>query len=313
MTGQDKRLEAAGGTFAFASVAHLELPAGIVALSMEALREGIAHAPDDSLFQHVTCVPVRYPHARDLPSNDFARWVGTSMQAPEVAERLAFAGAATAQPIADLRASLLSVLDSVPARDRKREAPAEAAFHFLRVRSVAVPLGIEAVDPVEAIEVWHRLDSAAVFFHTVEAPVFGDTRNDFPTWLRAHGADGLALQAEQAVAAGRPIARLRRDLGSRWRRSQIGRRLAERSGVSEAERLREARAAMARLAGRLRGGRRAPESRSGAGGAGGGGAGGVGGAGASGVGGVSGVGGAGETGGPMGPDDLLGPEEENRP
>jgi len=240
--------------FTFCSVAHLEAPSGIVAPNMEALRSGIERAPDDSLFQHVTCVPVRYPHARDLPSNDFARWVGTSLQAPEVAERLAFAGAATAQPIPELRAALLSVLDSVPPRDRQRDAPPEAAFHFLRVRSVPVPLGIEAIDPVAAIDIWHRLDSAAVFYHVIEAPVFGNEESSFPAWLRAHGAVGLAEQTEQAVAAGRPIGRLRRDLGGRWRRSQIGRRLAERAGAPEEERLREARAAMARLAGRLRGG-----------------------------------------------------------
>lgn len=249
------------GPFAFASVAHLEAPSGVVALSMDALRAGIDQAPDDSLFQHVTCVPVRYPHARDLPSNDFARWVGTSLQSPETAERLAFAGAATAQPIRELRAALISVLDSVPALDRQREAPPEAAFHFLRVRSVPVPLGIEAADPVQAIDLWHRLDSAAVFYHVVEAPVFGDASNSFPAWLRAHGADDLADQAEQAVSAGRPIARLRKDLGARWKRSQIGRRLAERAGAPEEERLREARAAIARFAGRLRGGGKRPEPR----------------------------------------------------
>ena len=251
------------GPFTFASVAHLEGPCGIVALSLAALRNGIAKAPDDSLFQHVTCVPVRYPHARDLPSNDFARWVGTSLQAPETAERLAFAGAATAQPVADLRMALLSVLDSVPARDKTREAPEEAAFHFVRVQSVPVPLGFVAADPVEAIDLWHRLDSAAIFFHTVEAPVFGDLANSFPAWLRVHGADGLATQAEQAVAAGRPISRLRKDLGGRWRRSQIGRRLAERAGAPEDERIREARAAIARLAGRLRGGPKRPPERGG--------------------------------------------------
>jgi hypothetical protein len=244
----------ADGPFSFASVAHLQAPAGIVAATMDGLREGIANAPDDSLFLHVTTVPVRYPHARDLPSNDFALWVGSALQAPEAAERLAFAGAATAQRIEDLRAALLGVLDSVPARDRKREAAEQAVFHFVRARSVRVPLGVQAVDPVEMVEVWPRLDSAAVFYHLVEAPVFGDAANSLPAWLRAHGADQLAIQAEQAVAAGRPIARLRRDLGMRWRRSQIGRRLAEGAGVPEAERLRQARAAMARLAGRLRGG-----------------------------------------------------------
>jgi hypothetical protein len=249
----DTAARALSGPFQFASVTHLQAPAGLNAVTMEALREGIANAPDDSLFLHVCCVSVRYPHARDLPSNDFALWVGTALQAPEAAERLAFAGSAAAQPIAELRASLLRVLDSVPSRDRKREAADEAAFHFVRVRSVPIPLGVEATDPVEMVDVWHRLDSAAVFYHLIEAPVFGDLSHSLPAWLRAHDADSLAVQAEQAVAAGRPIARLRRDLGMRWRRSQIGRRLADVSGVPEQERLRQARAAMARLAGRLRG------------------------------------------------------------
>jgi hypothetical protein len=242
------------GPFPFCSVAHLEAPAGFAATSMETLREGIARAPDDCLFLHVTCVPMRHPHARDLPSNDFALWVGTALQAPETAERLAFAGSATAQPIGELRAALLQVLDSVAPRDRKRESAEEATFHFVRGRSVPIPLGFEAADPVEIVEAWHRLDSAAVFYHLIEAPVFGDVANSLPAWLRARGADSLAVQAEQAVAAGRPVARMRRDLGMRWRRSQIGRRLAEGAGVPEAERLRQARAAMARLAGRLRGG-----------------------------------------------------------
>ena len=243
------------GPFSFCSVAHLEAPAGFVASSMESLREGIEKVPDDCLFLHVTCVPVRHPHARDLPSNDIALWVGTALQAPETAERLAFAGSAAAQPMNELRGELLKVLDSVAPRDRKRESAEEAAFHFVRGRSVPIPLGFQAADPVELVDAWHRLDSAAVFYHLIEAPVFGDVANSLPAWLRAHGADSLAVQAEQAVAAGRPIARMRRDLGMRWRRSQIGRRLAEGAGVPEAERLRQARAAMARLAGRLRGGR----------------------------------------------------------
>jgi hypothetical protein len=236
------------------TVAHLEAPAGRVAATLESLREGIAEAPDDSLFHHVTRIPARHPHARDLPGNDFARWTRTALDAPETAERLAFAGSDPGRPLAEVRAALLKVFESIPARDRAREAAEGVAFHFIRTRSVVVPLGIEADDPAEAIEAWARLDSAAVFYHLIEAPLTGDTEHALVAWLRARGAGGLASAAEEEVAEGRPLERLRRELGARWRRSMIKRRLAERAVAPEAERRRDARAAMARLAGRLRGG-----------------------------------------------------------
>src|SRR5262245_54702585 len=100
--------------FGFFSVAHLEAPAGLDATALSELRDGIAAAPPRSLFHHVNRVAIRFPLARDLPRNDFARWVGTAMQEPEIAERLAFAGVDALQPLEELRAGLLRVLDSVP-------------------------------------------------------------------------------------------------------------------------------------------------------------------------------------------------------
>jgi hypothetical protein len=63
----------------------------------------------------------------------------------------------------------------------------------------------------------------------------------------------MADSAEQVVRSSRPLNILLKEVGSRWRRSMIGRRLIERAEAPELERQREARAAMARLAGRLRG------------------------------------------------------------
>ena len=238
--------------FHFVSVAHLEAPAGLVATSMDALRESIERAPDDAIFQHVTRLPIRHPHARDLPGNDFARWVRTALQAPEAAERLAFAGSDHSRPIAEVRASLLAALERVPARDRRREAAEEGTFHLISARSVRVPLDLEVATPVDLIGLWPQLDPAAVFYHLVEAPARGDMDASLVIWLERQGAKGMARAAAEEVAEGRPLERLRRELGTRWRRSQIGRRLAEKAGTSEAERRRDATETIARLAGRLR-------------------------------------------------------------
>lgn len=239
--------------FTFLTPSPLECPAGQVAVDIQSLRDGIAAASDASLFQHVTRMPVRFPHARDVPENDFARWVGDVMQLPEVSERLAFVGSASCAHFGQLRDSLLEVLDRVPPKDRKREAPEGAAFHFLEAYSVLAPLGVDVTSAAEVIEVWPWIDLGSAFYHLVEAPLHGTTEHALIPWLREHGGKSMADSAQQVVSSSRPLAILLKEVGSRWRRSMIGRRLIERAEAPELERQREARAAMARLAGRLRG------------------------------------------------------------
>lgn len=241
-------------SFEFFTPAALEMPAGPVAYDLEGMRAGIASVAPASLFQHVTRMPVRFPHARDIPENDFARWVGDALQLPEVSERLAFAGSSPTGSLEDLRASLLAVLDRVSGRDRKREVSDGAAFHFIESRLVLAPLGFRAAEPSQVIEIWPWIDLSAAFYHLVEAPLMDRMDHALVPWLRERGAAGLADPAEQVVCSGRPLQFALRDIGSRWRRSQIGRRLLQRAEAPELERQREARAAIARLAGRLKGG-----------------------------------------------------------
>jgi hypothetical protein len=240
-------------SFQFHTPATLESPAGHVAADLEQLRTGIASVNVASLFHHVTRIPARFPHARDLPENDFARWVGDAIQLPEVSERLAFAGSVPSGTPEALRGTLMAVLDRVSARDRKREASEGAAFHFVIAQTVLAPLGIVANEPVDVIEAWPWIDLGSAFYHLIEAPAFGQQEHALIPWLREHGAKALADSADQVVGTGRPLAPMLREVGTRWRRSQIGRRLIERSDAPEAERRREARAAMARLVGRLKG------------------------------------------------------------
>ena len=240
--------------FTFYTPSPLESPAGQIATDIQSLRDGLAACSDASVFQHVTRMPVRFPHARDVPENDFARWAGDVMQMPEVSERLAFVGSGSCTSFDELRGSLLGVLDRVQSKERRREAPEGASFYFLAAESVLAPLGVEARTPAEVIEVWPWIDLGSAFYHLVEAPLYGKDEHALITWLREHGGKSIADSAEQVVRSSRPLNILLREVGSRWRRSMIGRRLIERSEAPELERQREARAAMARLAGRLRGG-----------------------------------------------------------
>ncbi len=241
------------GRFQFLTAAVLESPAGIVATDLPSLRSGIASAPAPSLFHHVTRVPARFPHARDLPANDFARWVRDALQLDELGERLALHGSNPVEPIEHLCAGLLESLDRAPARARERRAADGEAFHFVTVQIVRTPLAAEADTTDAIVDAWSGIDLDAAFYHLIAAPVLGRPEEALIPWLRAHGAAGLASTAERMVQSGFPLARLHREIGVRWRRSRIARLLADRARTPESQRTEEGRAAMARLAGRIRG------------------------------------------------------------
>jgi hypothetical protein len=239
--------------FRFSTVAHLEYPAGPVATDFATLREGIATVPAGSLFHHIIRMVVRHPRAHDLPPNDFARWVGVALQDPETAERLAFVGTQPLLPMEELRVALLRILDDVAGRKRPDiGTPQTAAFHFVTARSVKAPLGLEAELPEQVPEVWRQVDSAAAFYHLIEARVLGPVEDDLVLWLERNGGHKLAGVAESLTMGGMPLLRLHREIGSRWRRALIPARLVRRTEESESVRRQEARAVVARFAGRLR-------------------------------------------------------------
>lgn len=238
--------------FPFSTVAHLEYPAGRTATDLESLREGIARVPPESLFFHITRVAVRHPRARDLPPNDFANWAAAALQEPEVAERLAFAGAQPLVELEDQRTALLQILDDAIGKKHGEDVGQAAAFHFISARSVKAPLGFTVDHPEQVVHLWPRVDSAAAFYHLVEARVLGPVQDDLAAWLRERGAIRLAEVAEEVTMGGMPLLRLHREIGARWRRSLIATRLVERTEKSDAARRQDARQAMARLAGRLR-------------------------------------------------------------
>jgi len=239
-------------SFPFSTVAHLEYPAGRSASDLNSLREGIALVPPESLFFHITRVSVRHPRARDLPPNDFANWTASALQEPEIAERLAFAGAQPLVSLEELRASLLRILDEASSRKRAETAPQGAAFHFISARSVKAGLGLTAEEPEQVVPLWPRIDFASAFYHLVEARILGPVEDDLVAWLRSRGAAKLAASAETLTMGGMPLMRLHREIGARWGRSLIPSRLLRRTEEPDAARRQEARAVVARFAGRLR-------------------------------------------------------------
>jgi hypothetical protein len=245
--------------FELTAVVHLVRPTGHTAHDLEELRAGISAADARSLFLHTVQALLRQPASEDPPADDLSAWVGGVVQDRETAERLAFAAqAGSASPDA-LRGALLHVLESVPEKARRtRDAPEGGDFVFLSADSVRVPTGALAADPEELLELLARADASVWFQHLYEQPWFADGGRTISSWLRECGGGRLAALLEECAAEALPLAALRRRVLGRWRRGQIGRRVARAAGRTEEERREAGREAVAGLVRRLQRGGDAP-------------------------------------------------------
>jgi hypothetical protein len=245
--------------FALRAVVHLVRPEGRTARDLDALRGGIAAADSGTLFFHTVQGLLRHPEAEDPPADDLSSWVNGVLQDRETAERMAFAIQAHPTAPEPLRAALLQVLDPIPERVRvTRDAPAGGEFVFLTADSVAVPTGAVASTPADLYDLMVDADPSVWFYHVVEEGWFEPGGDTLLRWLRERGEERLALVVEEAAAEALPLAALRRRVLGRWRRSDLGRRIAHAAGRPEEERREAAHEAVAGLVRRMRRGTREP-------------------------------------------------------
>jgi hypothetical protein len=234
--------------FELRDVVHLVRPWGRPAGNLEELRQAIATAPVEVLFHHAVQYQLRHPAAEELPRDDFSAWIGGVAQDAEVAERLSFAVQARGTAPDPLRAALLEVLDSIPARRRQEgDAPEESAFRFLSATSLSYPAGLSVRDGHELVEALLEADAGVWFFHLIEEPWRGAGRAPLLEWLDGLGQQRLAGWLREAAGSGRPIDAARARVLRRWRRSRIGRSVAEVATAPDAARREAGREAVARL------------------------------------------------------------------
>ncbi len=239
--------------FELTAVVHLVRPAGRTARDLEELRDGVAQVPARSLFFHTVQCVLRQPEAEDPPADDLSAWVNGVVQDRETAERLAFATQTRGTGAEAVRAALLEVLEAIPEKSRRaRDAPEGGAFVFLAADPVPVPTGEVAAEPAQLYDQLATADPSVWFYHLIEEPWFGEGRRPLALWLREAGAARQAGLLEECAAEGLPLAALRRRVLGRWRRSDLGRRLARAAGRPEEERREAGREAVAGLVRRLR-------------------------------------------------------------
>ncbi len=235
--------------FELRHVVHLVRPLGRPAGDLESLRAGLAEAPPESLFHHAVQYALRDPAAGELPPDDFSAWIGGVVQDAETAERFTFAVQGAAAAPEPLRRAALEVLDALPAKRRaERAAPPGSEFRFRTAASLVVPTGVAVRDGRELLESLIEADAGVWFLHLVEEPWSGGGPAPLLAWLEARGDARLARWLAEASSSGLPIDKARARVLGRWRRSHLGRRVAEAAASASDERIAAGREAIASLA-----------------------------------------------------------------
>lgn len=236
-----------GTAFELNGVAHLIRPWGPPAQDLEQLRQGIAAAPADVIFHHAVQYQLRHPGADELPPDDFSAWIGGVVQDAETAERMSFVVQGRNASPESLRAALLEVLDAVPEKRRvQRDAPEDCAFLFMSASSAEFLTETPVRDGQELVDALIESDACVWFYHLIQQPWFANGRSPLLDWLAPYEPK-LASWLEEATHSGMPIDKARTRVQKRWRRSCIGKHLAEATTKPEDTRREAGRLAVARL------------------------------------------------------------------
>jgi hypothetical protein len=243
---------AEGDPFELRGVAHLIQPWGTPARDLDQLRDGIASAPVEVLFNHTVQYQLRHSGANELPPDDFSAWVGGVVQDAETAERLSFAAQSRNTSVASVRVALLEVLNLLSeGRRRARDAPEESAFLFLSATSVNFSTGTFVGDGQELVETLLEADPGVWFYHLVEERWFREGHASLVDWLLTTRDHRLASRLVDAADSGLPIEKARAQLHRRWRQSRIARQVTEAAASPEDARREAGRQAVARLVRRV--------------------------------------------------------------
>jgi hypothetical protein len=233
--------------FALATVAHLMRPWGSPVRELSQLREAIATAPDEVLFQHTVQHPLRDPATEAPAPDDLSAWVRGVLRDPETAERISFAAQTRNASSALIRAALLEIFDAIPEKRRAdRITHADGALQLLASVSVSFASGTTVRDEREMVDALLAADAGSWFLHLIEEPWYTG-HSTLLEWLDRGGMTRLAKWLREAAASGQPIEKWRSQLARRWGRSQIAQRVAQVANQPEPDRREAGRQAIARL------------------------------------------------------------------
>ena len=156
-----------------------------VAANLAELRDGIAHASDESIFYHTFQTLGRNHFRTEGFSNDFAQWVLAAMNRAQLAERLASIDVRDYLGIAELRSDVLRIVsDHCAAEPRDERLSAFEPFYFCEAVQIMVPLDLKANNLLELRDGVMHTSNASFYHHFIASRLRLQLKtNDFSHWL----------------------------------------------------------------------------------------------------------------------------------
>lgn len=158
---------------------------GGTARDLHELRQGIASVSDETVYHH-TYQYFQKGLIREY-TNDFAQWVGESLEERALAEQLSNVDPYEFPSVGELRARVLDVIDAyLKEFPEPRSARKKDEFHFADSVTVSFPLGIKARNLAELLMGIKYVDENSLYHHFYEARVrLSQKSDDFSTWIEA--------------------------------------------------------------------------------------------------------------------------------
>lgn len=186
--------------FQFLTASYLVRILDVKAKTLAELADGLEKCSDGSMFFHTFQSLGRHHFLTEGFSNDFAQWILTACNRPELAEQLASVDIRDYTSIPELRADLRRIV-----REYCEEHSVFAAqqafeeFAFCEAVEVTTPLGIQAWDLRQFSSGLGRLSHASLYYHFIASRLRLHLRtNDFSQWLEnCVGLKSLATRINQ--------------------------------------------------------------------------------------------------------------------
>jgi len=201
--------------FQFVTASYITRVENYTAGTLTALQTGVAEAGDASIFYHTFQTLGRHHFLTEGFSNDFAEWVASALNQPELAERLAAIDIRDYLEIQELRTDVRRILGEF-CEQHPTEASQRAfePFYFLSDAEVVLPLPWDAHTLAGFRAGLERLSHGSFYHHFIASRLRLQLRtNDFSHWFRtALDLESLATRTDRIDVYTNTLDTARREL-----------------------------------------------------------------------------------------------------
>lgn len=174
---------------------------------------------DESIFYHVYHTLRQHHFAIPEYSNDFAHWLKKELREDVLAERFTYVRISQYDDIKAVKEKLIKGLKKRldDKSNQMLEVPEERAFHFVRVKVIALPTKYKAKNLKEFAKCLEEIERDPIFYHFFSARLKsgnnkGKYTDDFSRWINKIGYPEIADKIAAINPYGYTLEGLRKEI-----------------------------------------------------------------------------------------------------